>query len=124
MGPGSVGAGETPLFLQIASRVSDDIIDGVLAEGAQAPSTNEIAALWGINPATALKGIHQLVADGVLYKQRGIGMFVAAGAREQLLTRRRGEFAERYVRPLVAEAERIGLGVQDVVALIERKVTQ
>ncbi|WP_331715769.1 GntR family transcriptional regulator [Tessaracoccus coleopterorum] len=63
----------------MAARVSDDIVAGVLAEGDQVPSINEFASFWRINPATALKGIAQLVSDGVLYKQRGIGTFVADG---------------------------------------------
>ena len=73
-----------PLFVQIAEQLADDIVDGVLAEGARVPSTNELAAFYRINPATAAKGINLLVDDGVLEKRRGIGMFVAAGAREQL----------------------------------------
>ena len=71
----------TPLFVQIAEQLADDIVDGVLAEGARAPSTNELAAFYRINPATAAKGINMLVDEAVLEKRRGIGMFVAAGAR-------------------------------------------
>lgn len=74
----------TPLFVQIAEQLADDIVDGVLAEGARVPSTNELAAFYRINPATAAKGINLLVDEGVLEKRRGIGMFVAAGAQEQL----------------------------------------
>ena len=67
------------LFLQIAEGVEDSIIDGSLSEESQAPSTNELAAFFRINPATAAKGVNMLVDKGVLYKRRGIGMFVAAG---------------------------------------------
>src|SRR5690606_14249292 len=74
------------LFLQIAERVEDSIVDGSLAEESQAPSTNELAAFYRINPATAAKGITMLVDKGVLYKRRGIGMFVADGARDLLLS--------------------------------------
>ena len=74
----------TPLFVQIAEQLADDIVDGVLAEGARAPSTNELAAFYRINPATAAKGINVLVEDAVLEKRRGIGMFVAPGAQGQL----------------------------------------
>ena len=74
----------TPLFVQIAEQLADDIVDGALAEGARVPSTNELAAFYRINPATAAKGINLLVDEAVLEKRRGIGMFVAAGARERL----------------------------------------
>jgi DNA-binding transcriptional regulator YhcF (GntR family) len=108
----------TPLFLQIAGHLADDIVDGQLAEGAQAPSTNELAAFYRINPATAAKGINMLVDDGVLEKRRGVGMFVAAGAREQLLAMRRKLFAEQYVDPLVAEANRLGIDGDTLVSLV------
>ena len=108
----------TPLFVQIAEQLADDIVDGVLAEGARVPSTNELAAFYRINPATAAKGINLLVDDGVLEKRRGIGMFVAAGAQEQLRAGRRKRFAEQYVDPMLAEANRLGIDTDTLVSLI------
>ena len=113
------GAVELPLFMQIAQGIENDIITGRLAEEVQAPSTNEIAAFHRINPATALKGVNELVAGGVLYKKRGIGMFVATGARDALLRRRRTDFAARFLAPALAEARRLGLTDADVIALIQ-----
>jgi len=106
------------LFLQIAESVENSIIDRSLGEEAQAPSTNELAAFYRINPATAAKGVGMLVDKGVLYKRRGIGMFVAPGARELLLAERRTAFAERYLDPLLAEARKLGLGPDDISRLI------
>ena len=106
------------LFLQIAENVEDAIVDGSLAEEAQAPSTNELAGFYRINPATAAKGVAMLVDKGVLYKRRGIGMFVAPGARERLLAERRSAFADRYVDPLLVEARKLGLGAEDLALLI------
>jgi len=108
-----------PLFRQIAERIENAVVDGSLAEEAQAPSTNELAAFHRINPATAAKGINQLVADGVLYKRRGIGMFVAAGARALLVERRREEFAQEYLAPLMAEAHKLGMDVEQVKKMID-----
>jgi GntR family transcriptional regulator len=107
-----------PLFVQIAERLAEDIADGTLAEGERVPSTNELSVFYRINPATAAKGISMLTDDGLLDKRRGIGMFVAAGARAQLLAERRKRFAERYVEPLVAEATRLGIDADELVALI------
>src|ERR1700710_2074877 len=73
-----------PIFLQIAEAIENDILAGNLAEEAQVPSTNEFAAFYRINPATAGKGVNLLVDEGILYKKRGIGMFVATGAKERL----------------------------------------
>lgn len=107
-----------PLFVQIAEQVEDSIVDGSLAEEAQAPSTNELAAFYRINPATAAKGVNMLVTKGVLHKRRGIGMFVSAGARDLLLQERRTAFAARYVEPLLAEARKLGLGPDEVADLV------
>jgi len=97
-----------PLFRQIATLVEDAIVDGSLAEGDRAPSTNELADFHNINPATARKGINLLVDIGVLDKRRGIGMFVADGALAKIRERRRADFAAEYMAPLVDEAVRLG----------------
>jgi GntR family transcriptional regulator len=107
-----------PIFSQIAERLADDIAEGALAEGARVPSTNELAAFYRINPATAAKGINVLIDEGLLEKHRGIGMFVAAGARERMLDARRQRFTERYIEPMVAEASRLGIDAVALVALI------
>ena len=106
------------LFLQIAESVEQSIVDGSLAEEERAPSTNELAAFYRINPATAAKGVNMLVDKGVLYKQRGIGMFVATGARAQLLAERRASFAERFIDPLLTEARALELSTADLARLI------
>lgn len=107
-----------PLFVQIAERLADEIADGGLVEGEQVPSTNELAAYYRINPATAAKGISMLTEEGLLEKRRGIGMFVVVGARARLLGERRKRFAERFVEPLVAEAGRLGIDADELVGLI------
>jgi GntR family transcriptional regulator len=107
-----------PIFSQIAEHLADDIADGTLAEGEQVPSTNELAAFYRINPATAAKGINVLTDTGLVEKRRGIGMFVATGARERLLDDRRKRFAERYVEPMVAEAARLRIDPDTLISMI------
>jgi GntR family transcriptional regulator len=108
----------SPLFLQIGAQLADDIADGTLAEGQRVPSSNEFAAYYRINPATAAKGINVLIDQGLLEKRRGIGMFVSAGARERLLAERRQRFAEQYIEPMLVEARRLGMDTPDLVSLI------
>jgi GntR family transcriptional regulator len=98
-----------PIFLQIAEQIEDDILAGSLPEESQVPSTNEFAAFYRINPATAGKGVNRLVDDGILYKKRGIGMFVARGARARLVQARKERFRDEFVRPLIAEAAKLGI---------------
>lgn len=108
-----------PLFQQIAEQIEDSIIDGSLPEESRAPSTNELATFHRINPATAANGINQLVADGLLYKKRGVGMFVQAGAREKLVERRQEAFGRSYIAPLLAEAKRLEMNAEDVKKMID-----
>jgi GntR family transcriptional regulator len=109
----------TPLFAQVAERLAADIAAGGLAEGQRVPSTNELAAFYRINPATAAKGINILADEGLLEKRRGIGMFVATGSRATLLARRRAGFTGRYVEPLLTEATRLGIDSDELIALIK-----
>jgi DNA-binding transcriptional regulator YhcF (GntR family) len=109
------------LFLQIAESVEESIVAGSLLEETRAPSTNELAAFYRVNPATAAKGVNLLVDRGVIYKRRGIGMFVATGARELLLAERRAAFADRYLEPLLAEARTLGLGPDELTRLIRER---
>jgi len=108
----------TPIFSQVAERLADQIADGDLAEGERVPSSNELAAYYRINPATAAKGLNVLTDEGLLEKRRGIGMFVAAGARRRLLDARRQRFTERYVEPMVAEATRLGIDADALLELV------
>jgi GntR family transcriptional regulator len=110
-----------PIFLQIAEQIENDIIAGTLAEETQVPSTNEFAAFFRINPATAGKGVNLLVDEGILYKKRGIGMFVADGARARLVEKRRDQFTAQYVRPIVAEAAKLGITSTQLADLIRKE---
>jgi DNA-binding transcriptional regulator YhcF (GntR family) len=109
-----------PIFQQIAEQIENDIISGALPEETQVPSTNEFAAFHRINPATAGKGVNLLVDEGILYKKRGIGMFVAEGAKARLVAKRRDQFRQQFVAPLLAEASKLGISNADVAAMIEK----
>ncbi|MFP7761879.1 GntR family transcriptional regulator [Marisediminicola sp. LYQ134] len=112
---------ESPIFQQLAARIADDIVAGTYAEEAAVPSTNEFAVFYRINPATAGKGVNVLVEQQVLYKKRGVGMFVATGARERLRQLRRTEFRTQFVAPLVREASVLGITPSEVADMITRE---
>ena len=108
----------SPIYRQIADEIRRDIVSGALGADEQVMSTNQYAAFHRINPATAAKAFQQLVDEGVLYKRRGIGMFVAPDARRRLTARRRAAFVDDMVRPVVVEARRLGIPVDEVVAAV------
>ena len=110
-----------PLFTQVSLAIEEQIISGALPEETQVPSTNELAAFYHINPATAAKGINQLVDRDILYKRRGIGMFVRLGSRSRLLAERQASFRDVYVRPLVSEARALDLSVDQVNDLVSEE---
>lgn len=109
-----------PIFVQIAERIEDDIIEGRLPEESPVPSKNQFASFYQINPATAAKGVNLLADEGILYKKRGIGMFVAAGARALLLAKRQKRFYEQYVATMIREAEKLGMTTDQLIDMIRR----
>ncbi len=109
-----------PIFLQIAEGIEDAILSGAFPEEKQIPSITELSANYKINPATALKGINRLVDENIVYKKRGVGMFVSAGATEKLQQMRKNQFYDNFISGLVEEAKRLGLTAEDVMAMIER----
>ena len=111
-----------PIFLQVAEQIENDIIMGALAEEDQVPSTNEFAAFHRINPATAAKGIAMLTDKGVLYKRRGLGMFVTPGAREILLAKDRELFVRDVLDPVIDAALVLGLSPDVLTAHIDRRM--
>ncbi|GAA0458599.1 GntR family transcriptional regulator [Paractinoplanes deccanensis] len=111
----------SPIYLQIAEGIKNDVLSGALEEDEQVMSTNQYAAFYRINPATAAKGFAQLVEEGVLYKKRGIGMFVSPDARERLRAERRERFFADVVAPMLDEAKRIGIGVDEIVKHLGEK---
>ena len=115
---------EKPIFLQIAEGIEDGILTGVFPEGGQIPSITEFSVNYKINPATALKGINLLVDEEILFKKRGVGMFVAEGAVQKLKVKRQDQFYNHYIGKLIEETKRLGFTSEDIIAMIERGFAQ
>lgn len=109
-----------PIYIQVAEIIEDDIISGKLNEGDPVYSQLVLSKELGINPATAAKGIKQLVAEGILEKQRGLSMVVLGRAKEQLLKKRRDKEFKTMAEELVVEALKIGLKKNDVISKITK----
>ncbi|WP_312810250.1 GntR family transcriptional regulator [Sedimentibacter sp.] len=111
---------DKPIFIQIREIIEDQIVNGLLSEEEQAPSTNQLVSFYKINHATVAKGINQLVDEGILYKKRGIGMFVSKGAKDKLRDKRRKAFSDEYVVPMVQEASKLGISSDEIINLINQ----
>lgn len=111
---------ERPIFIQIAEGIEDAILSGAFSEESQIPSITDFSVNYRINPATALKGINILVEEGVIYKKRGVGMFVADGAVSKLKGKRKEQFFDNYVKNLIEEAIRLDISKEEVIKLLER----
>ena len=112
---------EKSIYIQIAEMIERDILRDILLEEEKAPSTNVLAKLYAINPATAAKGINILVDRGILYKKRGIGMFVVKGAKEMIMAKRKEEFYDNYIKKLLLEASSIGISKEELIDMIKKE---
>lgn len=109
---------EKSIYIQIKEMLERDILKDIILEEEKVPSTNELAKLYAINPATAAKGVNLLVDEGILYKKRGIGMFVAAGAKEAIKKKKREHFFEDYIKGMLTEAVSLGITKEDLIEMI------
>ena len=107
------------LYRRIAKTLEDRILSGAYRDGDPVPSTNQFARLYAINPATAARGVNELVEAGILYKKRGLGMYVCEGAREKLLEARRKQFERETLRTFLQEAGRLNISRETLVQWIE-----
>ncbi len=112
---------EKSIYIQIAEMIENDILRDIILEEERVPSTNELAKLYTINPATAAKGVNLLTTKGILYKKRGLGMFVQSGAKEQIRQERKEEFYDRFVRSLLTEAKSLGITKEELITMIGRE---
>lgn len=111
---------DKPIYLQVREKIEDQIVNNQLHEGEQAPSTNQLVSFYKINHATVSKGVNQLVEEGILFKKRGIGMFVAEGAREKLIQKRKDAFVDEYIVKLVQEADKLSISENEIIELIKK----
>lgn len=112
---------DRPIFIQLAEGIEDGILSKAFLEESQIPSTTEISVNYKINPATALKGMNLLVDQGIIYKKRGVGMFVATGAVEKIFNKRKQSFFETYIEALYEESEKLKLSKDEIISMIERR---
>lgn len=110
---------DVPIYLQIAKGIEENVLKGVFEEETVIPSTTEISVKYKINPATVAKGFNLLVSEGIIYKKRGVGMFVVTGSKEKLIKKRKESFYESYIVALIEEAKKLDISSSDIIKMIE-----
>ncbi|MDN5342207.1 MAG: hypothetical protein PWP28_1082 [Oceanotoga sp.] len=111
----------TPLFIQIAQAIEDDIISGIYKEDEMIISTTQLSKLLSINPTTAVKAVGLLNEENILYKKRGVGMFVSKGALEIIIEKRKNEFFNKKVKEFLDEAFKIGLNTNQIIEILRKE---
>jgi len=111
----------SPPFLQIKERIEDQIINGGLKADEQVPSTTQIVQFYKINHITVSKGVNLLVEEGILYKKRGVGIFVSKGARKMLIEKRQESFVTQYLKPMLVEARKLGINIKELIQMMEQE---
>lgn len=107
-----------PLFLQIKERIEDQIISDAILVDEQIPSTTQIVDFYKINHITVAKGVNLLVDEGILYKKRGVGMFVTKGAKDMLIEKRQKNFKTEYLDPMLVEAGKLRISKTEILNMI------
>lgn len=111
----------TPLYAQIASRISAAVAAGLLRPGDALPSVRQLAARLRVNPATVVQAYRALETDGFVELRQGAGTFV----REVRSERRAGERAHQattLVRRMIAEAGRLGVSLEELHAAVADEI--
>ncbi|MEL1135462.1 GntR family transcriptional regulator [Desulfitobacterium sp. THU1] len=109
-----------PIYVQIAEWLEAEILSGQLAEDERVYSQYQLAEMFTINPATAAKGLNLLADEGMVYKKRGLGMFVSTQAKEYILTKRKQQVLGQMVKDLVAEAQRLGVQEKELLQMMKQ----
>jgi DNA-binding transcriptional regulator YhcF (GntR family) len=112
---------DVPIYIQIAQAIEDNIIKDIYKEDEMIPSTTEISVKYKINPATVGKGFNILVDEGIIYKKRGVGMFVSTGSKELLMDKRKERFFKDYVVTLLDEAKKLNISTEDIIKMIKKE---
>ena len=105
---------ERPVYLRLRDTIAAAILDGRVKDGDALPSVRSLAAEHGANPLTVAKAYQTFQDEGLVVVKRGVGMFVAEGAAQRLLTAERREFLEQRWPAIATHIRRLGLNAEDL----------
>lgn len=108
-----------PIYVQIAEWLEVEILNNHLKEDERIYSQYQLADIFTINPATAAKGLNLLADENIVYKKRGLGMFVSPNAKQFILAKRRKQILEQMIKELVIEAKRLDVSESELIRMIQ-----
>ncbi|MCM3568585.1 GntR family transcriptional regulator [Neobacillus mesonae] len=111
--------GTRPIYIQLSEWLENEILDGNFNSDQKIYSQYQLADIFNINPATAAKGLNILAEEQILYKKRGLGMFVAGNAKDMILSKRKNQTLKRLVQEIVMEAHRLNVSKQELITMIK-----
>lgn len=110
-----------PIYVQIAEYLEGEILRDSIRPDEKIYSQYQLAEMFNINPATAAKGLNLLADEDILYKRRGLGMFVAAGAKKIILTKRTNTKLKELIEETVREARQLGISKEELIEMIQKE---
>lgn len=111
--------GTKPIYIQLSEWLENEILNGNFESDQKIYSQYQLAEIFNINPATAAKGLNILADEQILYKKRGLGMFVANSAKEMILAKRKNQTLKRLVQEIVLEAGRLQVSKEELIEMIK-----
>ncbi|WHY78216.1 GntR family transcriptional regulator [Neobacillus sp. WH10] len=111
--------GTKPIYIQLSEWLENEILNGNFESDQKIYSQYQLAEIFNINPATAAKGLNILADEQILYKKRGLGMFVSNGAKEMILAKRKNQTLKRLVQEIVLEAGRLQVSKEELIEMIK-----
>ena len=105
---------QKPIYLQIADRLMEQILQGEPAEDDRMPSVRDVAVNMGVNPNTVMRTFEQLQSEEIIYNRRGVGYFVSPDAKKRILAEQRRQFLEEELPLIKQKMQMLGITFEDV----------
>lgn len=111
----------TPIYLQIANRICNEILTGKFPENERIPSVREYAASLEVNANTVVRSYDYLQGNEVIFNKRGIGYFVSPGAVSRILQIRRNLFMTMQLEEFFKEIDVLKISISEIVELYNKR---
>ena len=107
----------TPVYIQIADKLRNDIISGIFPAGEQIPTVRQLAMTAAVNPNTVQRALTELESEGIIHAKGTNGRFVTED--EQILLSAREASARRLVKDFIAQAQCMSISKSELIKMIE-----